>query len=51
MKQKIEQLISSGNIEEALELLAQHAGNDAILLQARYNQVKKQQNMGVRQII
>ncbi len=47
MKEQIQNLISDGNLEGALELLAQYAGNDAVLLQARYNQAKKQQNMGM----
>jgi TIR domain/Effector-associated domain 11 len=47
MKDQIQQLIADGNLEGALELLAQHVGNDAVLLQARYNQAKKQQNMGM----
>lgn len=46
MKDQIQQLISSGQTEEALQLLVKSAP-DAILLQARYNQGKKQYNMGL----
>lgn len=46
MREQIQQLISEGRTEEALTLLAKHNG-DAVLLQARYNQAKKQQNMGM----
>lgn len=46
MREEIEQLIAEGHTEEALALLAKHNG-DAVLLQARYNQAKKQQNIGM----
>ena len=46
MREGIQQLIAEGHTEEALALLAKHNG-DAVLLQARYNQAKKQQNMGM----
>ena len=40
MKEQIQQLIADGRTEEALALLAQHS-SDALLLQARYNNGKK----------
>jgi len=46
MREEIQQLIAKDRTEEALALLAQH-NSDALLLQARYNQAKKQQNMGM----
>lgn len=46
MKEQIQQLIADGRTEEALALLAQHS-SDALLLQARYNNGKKQYNMGL----
>lgn len=46
MRQYIQQLIAEGRTEEALAYLATHT-SDAVLLQARYNQAKKQQNMGI----
>lgn len=46
MKQQIQQLIAEGRTEEALALLAQQS-SDALLLQARYNNGKKQYNMGL----
>lgn len=46
MREGIQQLIAEGHTEEALALLAKHNG-DAVLLQARYNQAKKQQNIGM----
>lgn len=46
MKEQIQQLIAEGRTEEALALLAQHS-SDALLLQARYNNGKKQYNMGL----
>jgi hypothetical protein len=46
MREEIQQLISEGRTEEALVILAKLNG-DAVLLQARYNQAKKQQNMGL----
>jgi len=46
MKEQIQQLIATGQTEEALQLLVQ-TKPDAILLQARYNQGKKQYNMGL----
>lgn len=46
MKNEIQNFISKGNIESALDLLIKHIGNDAILLQARYNQANHQKNMG-----
>lgn len=46
MREQIQQLIAEGRTEEALALLAQHS-SDALLLQARYNNGKKQYNMGL----
>ena len=46
MREQLQQLIAEGRTEEALALLVQH-NSDAVLLQARYNQAKKQQNMGM----
>ena len=46
MKEQIQQLIADGRTEEALALLAQQS-SDALLLQARYNNGKKQYNMGL----
>lgn len=46
MREHIQQLIAEGRTEEALALLAQHS-SDALLLQARYNNGKKQYNMGL----
>lgn len=46
MKEQIQQLIAAGQTEEALQLLV-NSMPDAILLQARYNQGKKQYNMGL----
>lgn len=46
MKEQIQQLIATGQTEEALQLLVKTMP-DAILLQARYNQGKKQYNMGL----
>lgn len=46
MREGIQQLIAEGHTEEALALLAKH-NDDAVLLQARYNQAKKQQNIGM----
>ncbi len=46
MREQLQQLIAEGRTEEALTLLVQH-NSDAVLLQARYNQAKKQQNMGM----
>ena len=46
MRKEIQQLIAEGRTEEALALLVKHNG-DAVLLQAHYNQAKKQQNMGI----
>ena len=46
MKEQIQQLIADGRTEEALALLAQHSSG-ALLLQARYNNGKKQYNMGL----
>lgn len=46
MREEIQQLIAEGRTEEALALLVQH-NSDVVLLQARYNQAKKQQNMGI----
>lgn len=45
MREQIQQLIAEGRTEDALALLAKH-NSDTVLLQARYNQAKKQQNMG-----
>ena len=46
MKEYIQQLIAEGRTADALDYLVMH-NRDAILLQARYNQAKKQQNMGL----
>lgn len=46
MREKVQQLIVEGRTEEALALLAQY-NSEAVLLQARFNQAKKQQNMGL----
>jgi hypothetical protein len=46
MRQQIQQLIAEGRTEEALTLLAQ-ISSDALLLQARFNNGKKQYNMGL----
>lgn len=45
-KEQIQELISQGKTEEALELLEQLT-SDAVLLQSRYNGVKKQYGMGL----
>jgi len=47
MREKIQQLIASGQTEEALQLLLVHNANDAVLLQSRYNSGKKNYNMGL----
>lgn len=47
MKEQIQNFIAEGQIEDALDLLVKHLGNDGILLQGRYNSAKKQHNMGV----
>lgn len=46
MKEETQQLIAEGRTEDALALLVKH-NSDAVLLQARYNQAKKQKNMGM----
>lgn len=46
MKEQIQKLVADGKVEEALRLLAEH-DSDAVLLQARYNNGKKQYNMGL----
>ena len=46
MREQIQQFIAEGRTEDALALLVQ-TNSDAVLLQARYNQAKKQQNMGM----
>lgn len=46
MREQIQQLIAEGRTEEALALLVKH-NSDVVLLQARYNQAKKQQNIGL----
>lgn len=46
MTEQIKELIAEGRTEDALALLVKH-NSDAVLLQARYNQAKKQQNMGM----
>lgn len=46
MRAQIQQAVASGNTEQALALLVRYS-NDGILLQARYNQAKRQQNMGL----
>lgn len=45
-KEKVQELIANGQTEEALVLVAQ-INQDAILLQARYSNGKKQYNMGL----
>lgn len=47
MREQIQQLIASGQTEEALQLLIAHNANDAVLLQARYASGKKNYNMGL----
>jgi hypothetical protein len=44
---QIEQLIQTGQTEEALSLLAQIHPDSALLLQSRFNQVKRQFGMGL----
>jgi len=46
MKEQIQELISLGKTEEALELLEQLT-TDAVLLQSRYNGAKRQYSMGM----
>ena len=46
MREQIQQLIAEGRTEEALELL-EKTTQDAVLLKARYNNGKKQYNMGL----
>ncbi|MBK8920091.1 MAG: toll/interleukin-1 receptor domain-containing protein [Saprospirales bacterium] len=46
MKEQIQQLVAEGRTEDALALLAQHS-SDALLLQARFSNGKKQYNMGL----
>lgn len=46
MKEQIQDLIAHSRVEEALQLLVQ-SNSDAVLLQARYNNGKKQYNMGL----
>lgn len=46
MREQIQQAVAQGRTEEALELLVKHSP-DGILLQGRYNQAKRQQNMGM----
>lgn len=46
MKEQIQQLIAEGRTEDALAMLAQQ-NSDALLLQARFNNGKKQYNMGL----
>ena len=46
MQQEVSRLVSEGRTEEALLLLLKY-NSDAVLLQARYKQAKKQQNMGM----
>lgn len=45
-KERVQELIANGQTEEALVLVAQ-INDDAILLQARYSNGKKQYNMGL----
>ncbi|MFN0213150.1 MAG: TIR domain-containing protein [Saprospiraceae bacterium] len=47
MREQIQQLIASGQTEDALQLLVAHNANDAVLLQARYASGKKNYNMGL----
>lgn len=46
MKEQIQQLIAEGRTEDALDMLAK-LSSDAILLQSRFNNGKKQYNMGL----
>lgn len=46
MKHQIQSLISNGQTDQALAILSQNS-SDALLLQARYNNGKKQYNMGL----
>jgi len=46
MKHKIQSLISNGQTDQALAVLSQNS-SDALLLQARYNNGRKQYNMGM----
>ena len=46
MKQEVKKLIAAGNLEKALELLAQ-VNPDVLLLQAQFNNGKKNFNMGL----
>lgn len=46
VEEQIKMFIAEGRTEEALALLAQHS-SDALLLQARYSDGKKQYNMGL----
>lgn len=46
MKSEIQILIANGQTDNALHMLAEHR-SDALLLQARYNNGKKQYNMGL----
>ncbi|MBL7802274.1 MAG: toll/interleukin-1 receptor domain-containing protein [Saprospiraceae bacterium] len=46
MREQIQQLIADGRTEEALDLL-EKTSQDAVLLKARYNNGKKQYNMGM----
>jgi hypothetical protein len=46
MKEKIQELIATGKTEEALELL-KNCTDEALLLMARFNGLKRQYNMGM----
>jgi hypothetical protein len=46
MKEKIQELIAAGKTEEALELL-KNCTDEALLLMARFNGLKRQYNMGM----
>jgi hypothetical protein len=47
VKDYIQNLIANGQTEEALEVLSKYKRDDAIMLQARYNNGKKRHNMGL----
>lgn len=46
LKQEVQRLVADARTEQALALLAEHS-SDALLLQARYNNGKKQYHMGL----
>lgn len=47
MKAEIQALVAAGRTEEALDMLAATANNDAVLLKSRFASGKKQFNMGL----